>query len=661
MPLQTMYAGMVNSPETTITNSLGPADTTIYVLDPSRVPEPLPNLMTLGTGTNAETVLVTSLSDNALTVVRGYQGIAKDWLPGTIIARNFTEYDHAAFKANITDLGTAVDDLAGSSIRANITTPGNPIATATKATDIAVVNLKGATQITKPNPEADTSPDNIAAITGIVNPTITATSGGQSNSQQISGELYRLPDGTKDEYDGQAGKLTKRVGKLVLTGTEDWAPTNNPPAIGINVIRMALEGNKLPNKPLPSADMISTHLPKGRAEDEVNSVLIIPNTAIWMNLDKALVGYTEGDTANQVVAKGKAWLAAQAAASTPITIYYEMAVPQVTEIRHDLTCYADSTTFACADPLATDMSVTVLDGRMVGRSRDAEFLAGLHPSTYRQSNRNLLDNWDFRRPVNQRGVSGAISTNSYALDRWVFYFPGGAGTGSVLIQDGYITFDATGRARFDQYYHTVLPPGVYTASVLKTDGTILAETVSWAGSGNSNIVWFESGFSFSISSVSGPSSATNTTLLFDSRDGHTANIAAVKLELGPVSTLALDPPADYGETLRKCLRYYVSSTYLAPSFATAQYANGVTIPIAFPVPIRARPTLIVGDLTDCLRIAMDTNLTPTSAAVDDNFSWLSDNPSFGGCAIGFALDTVVGKVYGYKPFSNAIAFSAEPA
>ena len=112
MSLQTMYAGMINSPETTITNSLGPADTTIYVLDPSRVPTP-PNLMTLGTGTNAETVLVTGLSDNALTVVRGYQGIAKDWLPGTIIARNFTEYDHAAFKANITDLGTAVDDLAG--------------------------------------------------------------------------------------------------------------------------------------------------------------------------------------------------------------------------------------------------------------------------------------------------------------------------------------------------------------------------------------------------------------------------------------------------------------------------------------------------------------------------------------------------------------------
>jgi len=98
-----MYPGMVNSPETTLTNGISESDTLIYVLDPARVPTP-PNLMTLGTGTNAETVKVTEINDSAITVERGFQGIAKSWSTGTVIARNFTEYDYGALKDNIDDL-----------------------------------------------------------------------------------------------------------------------------------------------------------------------------------------------------------------------------------------------------------------------------------------------------------------------------------------------------------------------------------------------------------------------------------------------------------------------------------------------------------------------------------------------------------------------------
>ena len=113
MAQETMYAGEINSPATTITNNIGVADTLLYVLDPARVPTSLPNLMTLGTGTNGETVLIQSIADNLLTVQRGFQGIAKEWPAGTVIARNFTEYDHAAFKANIEDLVDELNALAG--------------------------------------------------------------------------------------------------------------------------------------------------------------------------------------------------------------------------------------------------------------------------------------------------------------------------------------------------------------------------------------------------------------------------------------------------------------------------------------------------------------------------------------------------------------------
>lgn len=122
--MKTMYKGLVNSPETTITNNIGTNDTIIYVLDPARVPSDLPNLMVLGTGTNAETIKVTAIEDNALTVERGFQGIAKDWLAGTIIARNFTEYDYAALVDNINELELTKETPDGAQAKAD-TAEGN--------------------------------------------------------------------------------------------------------------------------------------------------------------------------------------------------------------------------------------------------------------------------------------------------------------------------------------------------------------------------------------------------------------------------------------------------------------------------------------------------------------------------------------------------------
>lgn len=104
MSLQTMYEGVVNSPATTITNDINSTDTTIYLLDPTNVPAELPNLMVLGTGANAETVKVLSIDGSSIEVERGFQGTARSWNSGTIIARNFTEYDYAAMIANISSV-----------------------------------------------------------------------------------------------------------------------------------------------------------------------------------------------------------------------------------------------------------------------------------------------------------------------------------------------------------------------------------------------------------------------------------------------------------------------------------------------------------------------------------------------------------------------------
>jgi len=101
MNLTTMYEGMVNSPQTTISTAITASDTTITVSDVSKIPD-APNLLVIGGASESpETVLLTGISGSDLTVTRAFQGTAQDWDADTLIGRNFTEYDFSTFKDNI--------------------------------------------------------------------------------------------------------------------------------------------------------------------------------------------------------------------------------------------------------------------------------------------------------------------------------------------------------------------------------------------------------------------------------------------------------------------------------------------------------------------------------------------------------------------------------
>ena len=101
--LKTMYPAAVNSKATTTLGALDPDTTQITVLDAEVLPE-APNLLVLGSDNTAETVLLTAKDGNLLTVERGFQGIAKTWKAGTLIARNFTAYDYDVVVENIETL-----------------------------------------------------------------------------------------------------------------------------------------------------------------------------------------------------------------------------------------------------------------------------------------------------------------------------------------------------------------------------------------------------------------------------------------------------------------------------------------------------------------------------------------------------------------------------
>lgn len=117
--LNKMYHGVANSPDTFLTSPLASGGNIMYVAD-SSVFGTLPNLAVLGSGANAETVLITSKrSDQGLNIQRAVEGVARDWAKASIVARNFTNYDYKQVKLNIEKLNTGKQDslTAGSNIQ----------------------------------------------------------------------------------------------------------------------------------------------------------------------------------------------------------------------------------------------------------------------------------------------------------------------------------------------------------------------------------------------------------------------------------------------------------------------------------------------------------------------------------------------------------------
>lgn len=194
------------------------------------------------------------------------------------------------------------------------------------------------------------------------------------------------------------------------------------------------------------------------------------------------------------------------------------------------------------------------------------------------SKQNLLHNWDFRQPVNQRGASGAISTVGYFYDRWLL------NSGAVTTNAAYLTIGA-GAVIEQRIEGNLLAGAVVTVSVMVA-GTVINNTgtmpiststsVTLAGWGTATL-GYAAGYMYVRLS---PTAASN--------------VQAVKLELGTVSTLAYDPPMDYGTELSKCLRHcYVIREATAGVdllHGVSEGANTGRFKVDFPVPMRIAPT-----------------------------------------------------------------------
>ena len=163
---------------------------------------------------------------------------------------------------------------------------------------------------------------------------------------------------------------------------------------------------------------------------------------------------------------------------------------------------------------------------------------------------NLLDNWYFGRPVNQRGQTSWVNPSDwqYAIDRWLI-----TPSSVIALVDGGITITAD--------FHQGLEKDrlefgrTYTFSVLSSDGRLGKHTFVLTSDPNINVNF---GFGYFVCYLS------NGNMWFRIY-GDGSTYKAAKLELGSQQTLAhqdadgnwvLNEVPDYGEQLRRCQRYF---------------------------------------------------------------------------------------------------------
>ena len=191
-------------------------------------------------------------------------------------------------------------------------------------------------------------------------------------------------------------------------------------------------------------------------------------------------------------------------------------------------------------------------------------------------NANLLDNWCFGNPVNQRGASGTISTAGYFFDRWKLV------SGSVTINSGAIVLNGT----IAQVREYAVGQAV-TATVLTSDGVT-----------DVTPVYDDEAKTFTVTA-----------------QGKT--IRAVKLELGTQQTLAhqengvwvLNEIPDYVEQLRKCQRYlYVQSGSMMVCGVLTGSKKSLTLAIPVPAPMRSLPSLEGVPSVSGVRTIQGTNM-----------------------------------------------------
>ena len=255
------------------------------------------------------------------------------------------------------------------------------------------------------------------------------------------------------------------------------------------------------------------------------------------------------------------------------------------------------------------------------------------PYVQQISNPNLLDNAWFT--INQRGLSSYPHTSGkqYTLDRW---FENAHASVTVTSSGITITSDETGNnsdlGQNTEGLYDLVVGKMITASVMLSNGKI------YHGSGIIPSVYtvgairfdLENGYKCDINI--NPDNANYALQFFmysgASNPNASISVRACKLELGSVSTLAMDTRPNYQQELAKCQRFFIrlrtfdsSTAFACIGQAIVRSTTKARIFVPLPTMLRTKPSVTANIATaggiKILTASEDISVDVTAIAFDN--------------------------------------------
>lgn len=286
-------------------------------------------------------------------------------------------------------------------------------------------------------------------------------------------------------------------------------------------------------------------------------------------------------------------------------------------------------------------------------------LSALTPKTA-ISNPNILHNPWFQ--VNQRQVTTTSDSDTFIVDRWKTNIASGTTGTFTKNSDGTITIANTSQASGDiismYQKRTVktlnrLKGRKVTLSVMLADGTIYSGTGVVPSSGVIHV--FNNG-----DIAIGLDEMEDKLFTLKVYGGKTVTIKALKLEVGEISTLAMDTAPDMATELLKCQRYFqrIFNDQTNPSAIAnglAKNSQAILITLAYPISMLVKSPSLTASQDACTYSEGEYSSGVTAASISGSYS-----SSHARALNVNGTDLTVGKAYNvYLNPNSYIDFDAE--
>ena len=281
---------------------------------------------------------------------------------------------------------------------------------------------------------------------------------------------------------------------------------------------------------------------------------------------------------------------------------------------------------------ATELNGKTSDSylQITDTASDSAKLGGKAPEYYIQP-RNLLDNSDFRNPVNQRGKT-SYTGSGYIIDRWYI------DAGSCTIENGngiIVSSPDDTKMTFMQYLENIDAEKVYTFAIKDSDGNVYLIQSTPGERIEENT---------SFGTIIAKMLSGNLTFAITISAANSKKFIWAALYEGSYTVETLPPyvPKGYAVELAECLRYFerlgeTFSNVLGNAVYAASNAASIIISIHYSPKRIKHPTIVMSDTSQYRVLLKDaTNCNTYSAFSLSAFGDIDAENSFGQIKVAMA-------------------------